>query len=128
MSPLLFFDDDTGGVVVAASRSADLPHFGAPFTWTTEGAVVVEQGTPTEIASCVFNIASCPVGFLAHDPGFGIDDLFGSPVPLDPAALVAEVGDQELRAAIVAAESGSSLDVSLRTISLQVSAQGGANA
>ncbi len=103
----------------------DPPHFGAPFAFTQEGAVVLEQDTPDEIAACVFNIASCPAGFLAYDPDFGVDDLMGDPTPLDTAALVSEISDQEPRASLVASESGSQFDVSLRTIALQVSSKGG---
>jgi hypothetical protein len=99
----------------------DLPHFQSPFGFTSAGAIVVEQDDPEEIATCVYNIAVCPLGFLAHDPDFGVDDLTGSTIPVDTSGLLAEIGEQEPRAATIATESGSPFDTTLRTIALTVS-------
>jgi hypothetical protein len=106
----------------------ELPHFAAPFAFGPSGAVnVIEQNTVEEKATCVFNIASCPVGFLAHDPDFGIEDLSFATVPINTAGLVDALSEQEPRAALEATETGSPLDVSLRTIVVQVSSQGASN-
>lgn len=103
-----------------------LPHFAAPFAFGPDGAVnVVEQDSPEEIAGCVFNIASCPAGFLPHDPGFGIEDLSFSTAPVDTVSLVDAIGTQEPRASVTASEAGGSLDTSLREIVLRVASKGG---
>lgn len=102
----------------------ELPHFAAPFTFTNAGANVVEQDSVEDVASCVYNIASCPVGFITHNPDFGVDDLSFATVPVNTIGLVEEVGDQEPRAILMATESGSPLNVSLRNIQLRVSVAG----
>jgi len=107
----------------------ELSHFAAPFGFDADGrARVVEQDTVEHVASCVFNIASCPVGALVAAPDLGISDPMGLAIPIDTATLVAEIGEQEPRAVLIATESGSSLDSTIRTIQLQTSTRGGANA
>jgi len=103
----------------------ELPHFGAPFAFGMKGTVdVVEQDTVEHVAACVFNIASCTVGQVPMLPDLGISDLTASTVPVDTDGLVAEIAGQEPRAQLMATESGSQLDVTLRTIQLNVSTQG----
>jgi len=134
MSPILVFDDT--GTTIATPTSTptssvqtpvELPHFAAPFAWTDTGAGVLEQDTPDEIAACVFNIASCPVAFLAHDPEFGIDDLSFATLPLDIDGLVADLDRQEPRASITAIDSPDGLDVTSRAVTVDVSPRGAGN-
>lgn len=52
---------------------AGLPHFSVPFQFGTNGqAVVVEQDTVAEIASCCRVVLSCPVGHRPELPAFGL--------------------------------------------------------
>jgi len=103
----------------------ELPHFAAPFHFGADGSVdIVEQDSVEHVATCVFNIASCTVGQVPMLPDLGISDLTASTVPVRTERLVAEIAEQEPRAQLVATESGSQLDVTLRTIQLNVSTQG----
>lgn len=103
----------------------DLPHFANPFAFGPGGvANVVEQDTVEHVATCVTNIASCTVGQVTPLPDLGISDLTAATVPVDTARLVAEISDQEPRAQLMATESGSPLDLTVRTIQLNVATQG----
>ena len=101
------------------------PHFSSPFAFGPGGVVnVIEQDTVEHVATCVTNIASCTIGQVTPLPDLGISDLTASTVPVDTARLVAEISDQEPRAQLMATESGSPLDVTVRTIQLTVATQG----
>jgi hypothetical protein len=81
---------------------ADTPvHWAAPFALDGNGNVlVVPEGSPAEVSSAVFNIASCRIGFRVDAPNFGVDDLAFGTVPLDAQLLASQLQEQEPRATI----------------------------
>lgn len=79
----------------------DLPHFQAPFAFTTHGqAVVVEQDTLVEVESCVANIAACPAGYLTSQPEFGVPDPTFQTLPIDPRRIEQAIVRSEPRAQV----------------------------
>jgi phage baseplate assembly protein W len=87
-----------------AVRKPDAPHFAQNFTIGREGAAVVEQDSPDDIAACVYRIAVCPQGFRDDRPAFGRPQLPFKPVPLDLAALEAAITFWEPRADLTATQ------------------------
>lgn len=64
-----------------------LPQLAAPFTIARSGPVVVEQGSEANIASNVYNVAVCPIGFRQDLPEFGVPSLVDGHYPVDLATL-----------------------------------------
>ena len=52
--------------------SIDIPHLAAPTTFTSTGMGVVDQNSLEHLASQVYNVCVCPVGFRSDLPAFGI--------------------------------------------------------
>lgn len=58
----------------------DVPHFTIPFRFAGARAVVVEQDSVDEIATCVLAVLLCPEGYRVELPEFGLpDQTFGVP-------------------------------------------------
>lgn len=86
-------------VGIGAQNAVTLPHFAGPFQLKANGKpVVVQQDSPEDIASSLYNILLCPQGAKLDDPTFGIPTpLFGT-FPLNWAPALAAVADLEPRA------------------------------
>lgn len=97
------------------------PHIAAPFTITRAGIQTVEQDTPQEIASCVYNICVCPKGFREDNPSFGVPDLTFGPVPVNLGALEEAIKQWEPRADLRIAEQAEAANEAVRKIGIEVS-------
>lgn len=51
-----------------------LPHFDLPLRFVGGSAVVNEQDSAQDIASCALAVLSCPAGFRVERPEFGVPD------------------------------------------------------
>lgn len=102
------------------------PHLAYPFTILASGAVVLQQDTVEEVASCIGAISACLIGERDDNPLFGIPDPLFAIAPIDVAALDAALISQEPRArlAITDGAGGSGLDPSQRIITINVGATG----
>lgn len=79
--------------------SVTTPQFVAPFQLDSTGQpVVVEQNSPEDVASCVYNIAVCPQGSKLGDPAFGVPSLLFATQPLNASGILAAIQRLEPRA------------------------------
>lgn len=78
-------------------RTVEIPHFDLPFRFEAGRAVVNEQDSDADIATCVEAIVRYRKGFRDIAPHFGIEDLAFAQGPLDGSHLMADIEDQEPR-------------------------------
>lgn len=97
------------------------PHFALPFRLGANGAVVNEQDTIDDIATCVVAIMSTHIGWRDEVPTFGIPDLSFRRIPIGASDIFDLIGSQEPRAIMVVEERPSSADTLLDTITVGVS-------
>jgi phage baseplate assembly protein W len=93
------------------AQLGEIPHIVAPFALNrlTGKPGIADQDSPLDVASCVVNIVSCPKGAHPTDPDFGIDPLLFQTVPIDTAAIIDAVQQQEPRLRALAVEQQLSL-------------------
>lgn len=100
----------------------DLPHFAAPFSFTSTGvAEVVEQDSVEEVAACVCNVVVCPLGYRSDSPDFGMPELMFGPVPIDTNVIDDAIAAWEPRVTLATEEFGDVINAAFRTV--QVNAQ-----
>lgn len=79
-----------------------VPHFSLPFRFGSDGhAVTVDQDTIDDVTACVEAILRTTKGQRPEAPDFGITDPSFQLQPIDTAALIEEVLEQEPRAVLV---------------------------
>lgn len=79
--------------------SIDLPQFAYPLAFDpTDGFVVVEQDSPTEIVGCAHAILDTPRGWLDSETEFGVDDLAFTDPALAPGTVRLAIERWEPRA------------------------------
>lgn len=83
---------------MSATNTGAPPAFDAPFRLDVSGHVVtVDQDSPSDIGSCVYNVIVCPQGAKLNDDSFGNpSDLFDN-LPVDTAAIQKAVNSLEPR-------------------------------
>lgn len=87
----------------------DVPHFALPFRFGVvssssgvgKAAVVDEQDSVDEIASCVMAILLCPLGYRVELPTFGLPDPTFSTPELDQKRIRTAIELWEPRAALL---------------------------
>jgi hypothetical protein len=84
--------------------SVEVPHFSAQFSIGRDGAQVVEQDSPEDIAACVFRVAVCPIGFREDEPVFGVPELAWEAVPIDLSGWETAIRSWEPRAELETSE------------------------
>jgi hypothetical protein len=100
--------------------SVELPHFSAPFELVRSGVKVVPQGSPEEIASCVYSICVCEEGFREDRPEFGIPPLLFQTVPLNTQALRSQIEAFEPRATVTTTAEQEAMAVALQKIRVEL--------
>jgi len=100
---------------------ADVPHFDVPFRIVKGQAAVNEQGSPEDLAACVFAVCASEPGQFFDLPDFGFPDLFGSQLPVDPSALASIIEGQEPRARLLAEVNPQLYDRAILEANIQVS-------
>ena len=101
----------------------NLPHFSLPFTLSAAGAVVVEQDSLDEIATCVEVVLRCPIGHRLEAEDFGRPDPEFAQAPVPTEGLTQAINTWEPRAESVLAESGDSYVEAVRRIAVNLQAQ-----
>jgi len=98
---LIIGDNEFQPILPTIVRDVDAPTFAFPFTFNAKGeALVVQQGTVEDVASCAANIAVCPIGFRTDAPDFGAPDPSFATLPLDTGALADAITRWEPRASV----------------------------
>ena len=98
-----------------------LPHFDAPFELMRTGVKVVEQGSPEEIAACIFNICVCEEGFREDRPEFGIPPLLFQTLPLNTEALKVQINRFEPRATLTVTAEAEAMTAAQQKITVEAS-------
>lgn len=102
-----------------------IPQFDAPFRLDDNGlAVVVEQNSPSDVAACVYNVLTCPVGDKLGDPSFGVPSLLFSTVPLNTAGILAAIQRLEPRVAAMVSDTPDAVGQAVRDVLVQLGVQG----
>lgn len=89
---------------------ADVPHFALPFRLAGPQAIVDEQDSVDEIASCVMAILLCPLGYRVELPTFGLPDPTFSTPELDQKRIRTAIELWEPRAALLFDQSADTID------------------
>lgn len=75
-----------------------IPHLRYPFAVVNGKAATVDQGSPEEIAQCVYAIIGTRVGSRSENPEVGVPSYLFRPGGVDEAELRHLVEEQEPRA------------------------------
>lgn len=86
-----------------ASLAPSVPHLAIPVRISAGRFDMVEQDSADDILQCATAIASTPRGALVHAPDFGVTEQTFAQQPLDAEKVARELGQQEPRAAYLAA-------------------------
>lgn len=97
-----------------------LPHFGHPFRFENGRAVVVEQNSLDDVATCVETIVRYRQGDRIAVPNFGIDDLTFTEGDLDLDAMVQAIERWEERVDVLISEAPDRFDELVRFVRVQV--------
>lgn len=99
---------------------ADFPHFDLPFRFEGGQLAVVEQDTLADVENKVEALIRCPLGFRDELPSFGWPRPEFGTAPLDTTQAQALVDEWVPDAHAVLSEHGSSIDESVRTITINM--------
>jgi phage baseplate assembly protein W len=101
------------------------PQFDAPFRLDHDGQVAtVEQGSPADVAACVYNIAVCPQGAKLGDPAFGVPSLLFNTIPLNTSGLLAALRKFEPRATLEITDVANAVNAAIQNLTVNVQVVG----
>lgn len=101
--------------------AAEAPvHFAAQFELRRQGAVIVTQDSPEDVAACVYRTGVCPEGFREDLPAFGVSELAFQTVPLDLASYADAITFWEPRATLETGEEAEALNQAYRRVRVEV--------
>lgn len=102
---------------------ADTPHLDLPFRFVSGAAAVVEQDSLDDVSNCVEATLRTLVGQRLELPGFGIDDPTFQNQPIDTAAIVDKLLNEEPRASVLLSQAPDRFNSLVARVTAQVSAQ-----
>ena len=107
---------------MAVYSMTDIPHFDLPFRFLSTGhAAVAEQDSEEDVINCVTAIARTTRGSREDLPSFGIDDQTFARIPLDTAAMLEQILEQEDRAHILIDQANDTHDQLSQIVRVNVS-------
>lgn len=96
----------------------DVPHFALPLRFEAGAAVVVEQDTTEDVATCVAAILLYPRGWRAEAPTFGITDPTFHEGMVDRTELLRALAEWEPRAEVALSGVIDDLDELMQTVTV----------
>ncbi len=100
--------------------ATDIPHFALPLRYVGGSAVVNEQDSMDDIASCVEAVCLTNPGDRDELPDFGIVDLTFQQQPLPLSALVKQISNWEPRAQLLAQQAPAQFDSAIANVEVDI--------
>jgi phage baseplate assembly protein W len=105
---------------MTVSGLVDTPHFALPLRYVNGSAVVNQQDSMDDIASCVEAVCRTNPGDRDEMPDFGIEDPTFSPQPIPLGPLLSQITTFEPRATLLASQAPAMLDAAIANVQINV--------